>query len=254
VGFFLLIFLLIKEITRKINFSAVQILSIASSLPNPIQSETHRLIWCMFLPDNEQDIDESNMGDDSSKVFVVTHHTRADVYHLDLIRSNYGEINLESDQIIKGHMCFDKHDGTILTASFSPDGTAVATAGADGNVNFYKISFANGDSESTVALSKWIPHDSRAVTSLYFMDDHRNPLPDAQFWNFIITGSDFNREIKIWCCLKWQCLQTIRFTCDDDIAPCLKTSIDLSSNYLLLSDISKKVWNFLKTQSEFIST
>jgi enhancer of mRNA-decapping protein 4 len=191
----------------------------------------------MYIPDSEQDGDVS---ENSSKVFVVTHHKRADVYHLDLIKSTYSEINLESDQITRGHLCIEKHEDTILTASFSPDGSAVATAGADGNVNFYKMSFA-ADSEPSELLQCWKPHNSKPVTSLYFMDDHKNPLPDAQFWSFIITGSDFNREIKIWCCIKWQCLQTIRFTCDDDIVPCLKTSIDLSSNYLLLSDITRKV-------------
>ena len=29
-------------------------------------------------------------------------------------------------------------------------------------------------------------------------------------WRFLITGAEFNREIKVWCTVTWSCLQTIR--------------------------------------------
>ena len=105
---------------------------------------------------------------------------------------------------------------------------------------------------SPKCLQKWKPHDNRPVTSLYFLDDVKNPSPDAQVWSFILTGADFNREIKLWCCIKWECLQTINFltqaneesslgvTQPNLPAPLFKTAIDLTSTYLVMSDITRK--------------
>jgi hypothetical protein len=103
------------------------------------------------------------------------------------------------------------------------------------------------------------------------LDDHKNPASDSQFWSFILTGADFNREIKLWSCSNWECLQTIRFLAPvyDDLPtltgsgssinsgsltsgnsivvtkPVLKTAIDLSSTYLLMSDITRKCFYVL---------
>jgi enhancer of mRNA-decapping protein 4 len=202
-------------------------------------AEMHRIIWCMYIPDTEEVV--KNIADDASKVFVVTTDKQVDIYHLDIVQQNIETVEkaLNSDDIEKGHLRINEHHSTILTASFSPDGSAIATACMNGEVNFYKLSF--DDTDQPICLQKWKPHDSKAVTSLYFLDDHKNPSPNAQFWSYILTGCDYNREIKLWCCIKWQCLQTIRFTSDDEIVPCLKTAIDLSSNYFVMSDINRKV-------------
>jgi hypothetical protein len=32
----------------------------------------------------------------------------------------------------------------------------------------------------------------------------------------MITGAEYNREIKIWCTVEWTCLQTLRYDDDDD--------------------------------------
>lgn len=204
-------------------------------------SDMFRIIWCMYIPDAEQ-TNEINIAEDASKVFVVTNDKQADIYHLDLIRQNYDTSQpLKSDDIEKGHLCINEHNATILTAAFSPDGSAIATACHNGDVNFFKISFADAQSTPT-CLQQWQPHGSKPVTSLYFLDDHKNPSPNAQFWSYILTGCDYNREIKLWCCIKWQCLQTIRFTSEnEETLPLLKTAIDLSSTYLLMSDITRKV-------------
>lgn len=92
------------------------------------------------------------------------------------------------------------------------------------------------------------------MTSLYFLDDVKNPSSDAQLWSFILTGADYNREIKLWCCIKWECLQTIQFltqSSDDSSvqqhnpAPLFKTAIDLTSTYLVMSDITRKYFFIL---------
>ena len=91
------------------------------------------------------------------------------------------------------------------------------------------------------------------------MDDHNVSSSNAQLWNFILTGADYNREIKLWCSQKWECMQTIRFSnqsplVDDALGanqsqmylpPQIKTSIDLSSKYLVLSDLTRKCFYVL---------
>ena len=41
---------------------------------------------------------------------------------------------------------------------------------------------------------------------MYFFPFSRLPM-----WRFLITGAEFNREIKVWCTVTWSCLQTIRY-------------------------------------------
>ncbi|OXB58493.1 hypothetical protein ASZ78_009058 [Callipepla squamata] len=65
------------------------------------------------------------------------------------------------------------------------------------------------------------------------------------FWRFLITGADQNRELKMWCTVSWTCLQTVRFSPDIfssmSILPSLKVCLDLSAEYLILSDVQRKV-------------
>ena len=49
-----------------------------------------------------------------------------------------------------------------------------------------------GSKESPRCLHHWRPHDGRPVSSLFFLDNHRNYNPDVQFWKFAVTGADHN--------------------------------------------------------------
>ena len=235
----------------------------------------------MYIPDSSENPQVPNYAD-ASKVFVLTRRNRADIFNLSLVEKEHDcSRELTLDEITTGHLIIDEHKSTILSVSFSPDGSAVATSCLDGEVSFFKISFdptslANGSTQESTnsllnekadyatqpkCLKKWYPHDNKPVTSLYFLDDHKNPPSDAQFWSFILTGADYNREIKLWCCLKWECMQTIRFSnqspfVDDALSsanqqsqmflpPQIKTSIDLSSKYLVLSDLTRKCFYVL---------
>lgn len=257
----------------------------------------------MYIPEPiDENIPSPNITEDASRVFVLTRKNRADIFHLDLLEQNYDcSKPLETCDLSTGHLVIDENNSTILTASFSPDGSAFATASSNGEVHFYKISFTslesnkpfensnldklesldsgleNGNNDqvtkaesplvntdcskqamSPKCLKTWKPHENKSVNSLYFLDDHKNAAPDAQFWSFILTGADFNREIKIWSCLKWICLQTIHFypsPLDDVLTspskstssqmPCFKTAIDLTSKYLVMSDITRKCFYVL---------
>lgn len=60
----------------------------------------------------------------------------------------------------------------------------------------------------------------------------------------MITGAENNTELKVWACVQWTCLQTIRFTPDANSKKTemfLKAGLDLSARHLILSDIYNQV-------------
>lgn len=75
-----------------------------------------------------------------------------------------------------------------------------------------------------------------------------------------MTGCDNNSELKLWSCERWSCLQTIKFapTPSTGKMPVLKAGLDLSAEYLLLSDIYNKVLYILSLSKDageaYIST
>ena len=50
-----------------------------------------------------------------------------------------------------------------------------------------------------------------------------------------------NYELKLWSCSDWRCLQTINLTPTVGKGKGLKAAIDLTRQYLVLSDISRKM-------------
>ena len=135
-----------------------------------------------------------------------------------------------------------------------------------------------GSKESPRCLHHWRPHDGKPVSSLFFLDNHRNPNPDIQFWKFAVTGADHNsvrpefelgvgcqcdcysvitllltylvQEIKVWSCESWDCIQTIRFEPSPTTTQPMmfKAALDLSARYLLLSNIYQKIVYVLQLQ------
>lgn len=227
----------------------------------------------MYVPEPG---DEQSMETESAaKLFAYCRKGRVDIFNLDLLLQHYDcSKPLETNELIHGHLVIDLNmSGTVLTACFSPDGTALATASSNGDVNFYKFSNPIRPEEKNeengcenkfpitlTCLKVWRPHDGKPITSLYFLDDHKNSSADVEFWSFILTGADYNREIKLWSCFNWTCLQTINFfpsPLDDALTspnpnkstittlPCIKTAIDLTSKYLVMSDITRKCFYVL---------
>ena len=94
--------------------------------------------------------------------------------------------------------------------------------------------------ESPRCLHEWAPHDGNPVSSLFFLDNHKDHQPDEPFWKFAVTGSNFNSELKIWSCETWSCLQTIKFAPNDESETVLKAALDLTAKFLVLSDINRK--------------
>ena len=53
--------------------------------------------------------------------------------------NEYGNGPLDSASVVNGRLKISDHRGPITDASFSPDGTAIATASTDGQVKFFQV-------------------------------------------------------------------------------------------------------------------
>ncbi|NXL72094.1 EDC4 protein, partial [Leptocoma aspasia] len=197
-----------------------------------------RIIWCPFIPD-----DNEESGEEGSQTLALLHEDRAEVWDLDIIRTNNSSWPVEVPDIKEGFIVVKGHSTCLSEGALSPDGTVLATASHDGFVKFWQI-YIEGQDEPR-CLHEWKPHDGRPLSCLLFCDNHKKQDPEVPFWRFLITGADQNRELKMWCTVSWTCLQTVRFSPDIfssmSVLPSLKVCLDLSAEYLILSDVQRKV-------------
>ncbi|XP_026527780.1 enhancer of mRNA-decapping protein 4 [Notechis scutatus] len=198
-----------------------------------------RIIWCPFIPDeNEESCEEG------SQTLALLHEDRAEVCDLDIIRANHSSWPVEVTNIKEGYIVVKGHSTRLSEGALSPDGTVLATASHDGYVKFWQI-YIEGQDEPSRCLHEWKPHEGRPLSCLLFCDNHKKQDPEVPFWRFLITGADQNQELKMWCTVSWTCLQTIQFSPDIfssvSVPPSLKVCLDLSAEYLVLSDVERKV-------------
>ncbi|KAM9607423.1 enhancer of mRNA-decapping protein 4 isoform 3-T3 [Trichechus inunguis] len=197
-----------------------------------------RIIWCPFIPEESEDCSE-----EGSPTVALLHEDRAEVWDLDMLRSSHSTWPVDVSQIKQGFIVVKGHSTCLSEGALSPDGTVLATASHDGYVKFWQI-YIEGQDEPR-CLHEWKPHDGRPLSCLLFCDNHKKQDPDVPFWRFLITGADQNQELKMWCTVSWTCLQTIRFSPDIfssvSVPPSLKVCLDLSAEYLILSDVQRKV-------------
>ncbi|KAK7152147.1 hypothetical protein R3I94_008474 [Phoxinus phoxinus] len=202
----------------------------------PLNSN-RRLIWCPFIP---EDNDEN--PEDACQTLALLHEDRAEVWDLDILRSNNSSWPVDATDLKEGFITIRGHTARISEGALSPDGTVLATASHDGYVKFWQIYIEGQDQPR--CLHEWQPHNGRPLSCLLFCDNHKKQDPEVPFWRFLITGADQNQELKMWCTVSWTCLQTIRFSPDpfnSSVLPSLKASLDLSAEFLILSDVQRKV-------------
>ncbi|XP_051953826.1 enhancer of mRNA-decapping protein 4-like [Xyrauchen texanus] len=202
----------------------------------PLNSN-RRLIWCPFIPeDNFENLE------DPCQTLALLHEDRAEVWDLDILRSNNSTWPVDAADLKEGFITIRGHSARISEGALSPDGTVLATASHDGYVKFWQIYIEGLDQPR--CLHEWQPHNGGPLSCLLFCDNHKRQDPEVPFWRFLITGADQNQELKMWCTVSWTCLQTIRFSPDpfnSSVLPSLKASLDLSAEFLILSDVQRKV-------------
>ncbi|KAL0109971.1 hypothetical protein PUN28_013544 [Cardiocondyla obscurior] len=218
-----------------------------------VSPTSHRVIWCPYIPE-----DDTSDGDEVSKLLVVTRGSKVELWSVATIAARFSSIVEATDPSIKesgSMMEISQHSGTIVEATLSPDGTALATASTDGEVKFFQVFLHNNSHNNQPqprCLHQWMPHGGRPISCLFFLDDHKNYQPDVQFWRFAVTGCDNNSELKVWSCELWTCLQTIKFAPNPSTGkvPVLKAGLDLSAGYLFLSDIHNKILYILSLSKD----
>ncbi|KAG0719455.1 Enhancer of mRNA-decapping protein 4 [Chionoecetes opilio] len=204
-------------------------------------SDHHRIIWCPYIPDEQAGGEE---GDEPAHLLVLTHGPCAEIWNISVVLREHGGGQLRRDQVASGYQLMEQHSAPITDAAFSPDGTALATAALDGYVKFFQVYMAD-EEKSPRCLHQWNPHDGKPLSALFFLDDHKHHSPDVQFWKYAVTGACNNSELRVWSCESWQCHQTLRFVPTRQDPPqtplVFKATMDPSANFLLLSDIHRRV-------------
>ncbi|XP_060932302.1 enhancer of mRNA-decapping protein 4 isoform X2 [Limanda limanda] len=203
----------------------------------PLNSH-RRLIWCPFI----QDDSEENQ-DDASQTLALLHEDRAEVWDLEVLRANHSSWPVDAKVVKEGLITVKGHTQRVSEGALSPDGTVLATASHDGYIKFWQI-YIEGRQDKPRCLHELQPHGGRPLSCLLFCDNHKRQDPEVPFWRFLITGADQNQELKLWCTVSWTCLQTIRFSPDpfnSSALPSLKASLDLAAEYLILTDVQRKV-------------
>lgn len=209
----------------------------------PQAGDFFRVIWCPYIPEVPDDIEDNDEPSSSqhlpSYLLALSRGRKVELWNVKMVIDIHQEGPVKPGMVETGYLEIMEHTKPIVDAAFAPDGTAVATASLDGEVKFFQVYMENG--KKPKCLHQWTPHRGQPVSSLFFLDNHKNYNPDIQFWKFAITGANNNSELKVWSCESWTCLQTLVFQVRPDRENKLNACIDLASGYLLLSDFHHKV-------------
>uniref|UniRef100_H3CGX9 Enhancer of mRNA-decapping protein 4 n=1 Tax=Tetraodon nigroviridis TaxID=99883 RepID=H3CGX9_TETNG len=187
--------------------------------------------------------DNEDSQDATSQTLALLHEDMAEVWDLEVLRSNHSSWPISVGDVKEGLITVKGHMQRVSEGALSPDGTVLATASHDGYIKFWQMYIEAGQDKPR-CLHELRPHGGRPLSCLLFCDNHKRQDPEVPFWRFLITGADQNQELKLWCTVTWNCLQTIRFSPDllnSSVFPSLKARLDLSAEYLILTDVQRKV-------------
>ncbi|CAG7673158.1 unnamed protein product [Allacma fusca] len=197
--------------------------------------DLRRFMWCKYVPDDNA---EPGSVRDCAFHFAICQNDVVHVTNLIQLEQRFGQ-GTHCITDFKGYyMTVDAHSGTVMDASFAPDGTALATASKDGTVKFFQVYMIGN--ETPRCLYSWSPHDGRSVGKIFFLDDHNiRSSSDSQYWKYMLTAVENMSEIKLWTCKTWQCLQHIKFVAPSPTQ--LRMDMDVTAHYLVMGDVHRKV-------------
>ncbi|XP_065065169.1 enhancer of mRNA-decapping protein 4-like isoform X3 [Rhopilema esculentum] len=198
--------------------------------------------WAPNLPE-----DDSEDEGESELVVAITYREKTDVLNVTTIKKIHGS-SCSLQDIKNGRQSIhDGHKEPITQLAISPNYEVLATSSLDGYVKMWNINFESEADPSCV--HEWLPHDGKPVTGLFFCDNLLSQEENMLSWRFLITGAEFNSEIKVWCSVSWKCLQTVKFSPHPSSSPSdsknphprLKAVLDKSAVFFILSDIRRQV-------------
>ncbi|XP_003739816.1 enhancer of mRNA-decapping protein 4 [Galendromus occidentalis] len=213
--------------------------------------EPNRVIWCKYIPDDFEYVPQNNDQDNFSKLLMASHKGQCEFYYVDMIQTRYGQgVVLDEGDLKTGcDVVSSVIPGVVTEGSIAPEATTAAVATSTGVTKFIKLNMTQDPEKRQLqSIHEWAPHQG-PISSIFFLDDHQSLEADARFWEYVVTGADENRELKLWDCASWTCRQTLRF---DGFGRevCLKARMDLSSNYIILSDLSNNILYIIQIHRE----
>lgn len=147
------IFCLVHYNSLAYSYSYSTILQIAHPSVAVSPTNNFRIIWCPYVPSLEED---SNTYDDPALTFALINRNKGlhcfnnifrvkefffflvEIWDVSIVQKEYGSGPLYPRRL-EGYMEIDAHSDDIVHASFSPDGTALATVGLDGFIRFFQV-------------------------------------------------------------------------------------------------------------------
>lgn len=98
---------------------------------------SHRMIWVPYMPD-ETEI-ETKEYSDNAKLLVLTIGNKAELWHVSAVIARYGAGPHKAEDLEEGLLVIEEHKKSIVDATFSPEGTALATVSLDGTIKFFQV-------------------------------------------------------------------------------------------------------------------
>lgn len=220
----------------------VQLLKIENPIAGHVPA-MDKISWCPYVPEENNSVDEFSV-----MLLVWVRGNKFECYSVKTILEKYGAGVHQANGISEGLVrSYDDDRALITNASYSPDGTTLAISTADGYIRFYQIYFH----ETTPrCLHAWSPHNGAAISSFFFLDNHTQPIAGSTLWKYAVTLAANNTEIKVSKCDNWKTLQTITFKSSIGQPLAFKAEIDLTSSYLILSDMSNRQMYVLQILKE----
>ncbi|CAH8626723.1 unnamed protein product [Schistosoma bovis] len=146
------------------------------------------------------------------------------------------------------------HSDAITALSLSRDATCLGSASLDGKVCIYSLvsRMAGNMKYKLRPIHVFSPHGGLPLYALIFLDNvlHND---ESITWSYLLTGAESNREIRLWSCSDWSCLQVIEFCSvipSTDLLKSLNISlskssiilaVDQSASFLIATDVTRRV-------------
>ncbi|CAH8606978.1 unnamed protein product [Heterobilharzia americana] len=147
------------------------------------------------------------------------------------------------------------HSDAVSVIALSRDASCLASASLDGKICIYSLVSRNlsGVRNTLRPIHVLRPHDGLPLYALIFLDSVLRGDDGSPTWSHFVTGAQSNREIRLWSCYDWSCLQVVRFCSGvlntDSVKqtnmPISKSGItlavDQTASFLIATDVTRRV-------------